>query len=73
MDVTVMRLRCEECVQLSDGSACGWRTFLAPDPDDAEAAPMLATYCPLCAAREFGSIADFVVGPSEFERPPNGS
>jgi hypothetical protein len=54
MDVTVTRLRCEECAQLSHGAAHGWRTFLAPDPDDPDAAPMLATYCPLCGEREFG-------------------
>jgi hypothetical protein len=54
MDVTVTRLRCEECAQLSKGAARGWRTFLAPDPDEPEAEPMLATYCPWCAEREFG-------------------
>jgi hypothetical protein len=54
MDATVMRLRCEECAQLSAGAARGWRTFLAPDPDEPEAPPMLATYCPVCAEREFG-------------------
>lgn len=50
-----MLLRCEECAQVSDQAARGWRTLLAPDPDDAEAGPMLATYCPLCAVREFGT------------------
>jgi hypothetical protein len=54
MNDTVMRLRCEECAQVSDEAARGWRTFLAPDPDDGEGAPMLATYCPVCADREFG-------------------
>jgi hypothetical protein len=54
MDVVAMRLRCQECAELSDEAARGWRTLLAPDPDDAEAGPMLATYCPLCADREFG-------------------
>jgi Zn finger protein HypA/HybF involved in hydrogenase expression len=54
MDLTVTRLRCEECAQLSVGAARGWRTYLAPDPDEPEAGSMLATYCPACAEREFG-------------------
>jgi hypothetical protein len=53
-NVELMRLRCQECAHLSDDAARGWRTFLAPDPDEPEAGPMLATYCPQCAAREFG-------------------
>jgi hypothetical protein len=52
--VELMRLRCQECDHLSDDAARGWRTFLAPDPDEPDAAPIVATYCPLCAAREFG-------------------
>lgn len=52
--VVLMRLRCQECDQSSDDAARGWRTFIAPDPDEPEAGPMLATYCPSCAAREFG-------------------
>lgn len=54
--VELMRLRCQECDHLSDEAARGWRTFLAPDPDEPEAAPIVATYCPSCAAREFGLI-----------------
>jgi hypothetical protein len=54
MDVTVTQLRCVECAQLSVGAARGWRTFLAPDPDEPDAEHMLATYCPACAEREFG-------------------
>jgi hypothetical protein len=52
--VESMRLRCQECDHVSDEAARGWRTFLAPDPDEPEAAPIVATYCPPCAAREFG-------------------
>jgi hypothetical protein len=52
--VESMRLRCQECDHLSDDAARGWRMFLAPDPDEPDAPPMLATYCPPCGAREFG-------------------
>ncbi len=54
MDATVKRLRCEECARLSVRAARGWRTYLAPDPDEPDAEQMLATYCPTCAEREFG-------------------
>jgi hypothetical protein len=57
MDGTLTRLCCEECARLSAGAASGWRTYLAPDPDD-PAEQMLATYCPACAEREFGSTSD---------------
>jgi hypothetical protein len=50
----LMRLHCQECDQVSDEAARGWRTLLACDPDEPEAGVMLATYCPRCAAREFG-------------------
>jgi len=48
-------LLCEECDAVSDELASGWRTYLAPEPDDPAAAMMVATYCPDCAVREFGS------------------
>jgi hypothetical protein len=53
--VSLIQLRCQECSEVSDDAAQGWRTLLAPDPDEPEAGPMLATYCPWCAVREFGA------------------
>jgi hypothetical protein len=55
--VEFMRLRCQECAEISDEAARGWRTLLACDPDE-PCEVMLATYCPSCAAREFGLRAD---------------
>jgi hypothetical protein len=43
---------CEECRRLSDDRWLGWRACRADDPDGDE--PLLAFYCPACAAAEFG-------------------
>jgi hypothetical protein len=44
-------LRCDEC-----GSPCrgerGWRAYLTREPRG------VAIFCPVCAAREFGEVAD---------------
>jgi hypothetical protein len=47
---------CAECGQIADDRALGWRgvRYDLPDEDDD---PLLAFYCPECAAREFGSKA----------------
>jgi len=55
--ITWRALICQECELKSDEDARGWRTYLASDPDDAEAPPMVASYCPDCAVREFGPVA----------------
>ena len=55
--VRPMHLRCVECDEVSAAEARGWRTYLAPDPDEPEGEPMLATYCCECAVREFGPVA----------------
>lgn len=54
--VTPVPLLCEECLTESDPEALSWRIYLAPDPDDPAAAPMLGAYCPDCAEREFGAV-----------------
>lgn len=51
-----MHLDCQECRVASEEDAMGWRLYLAPDPDDRNADPMLAAYCPECATREFGAV-----------------
>ena len=45
-------LRCEECWCESE-TAPGWIAMLAYDPDE-DLQPFVVTYCPPCAAREFG-------------------
>jgi hypothetical protein len=76
--VGLTRLQCQECSEVSNDAARGWRTLLAPDPDEPEAGPMLATYCPWCATREFGSgtaehaLALRWMGPPGFEPGTNG-
>jgi hypothetical protein len=52
----LMDLRCVECDRVSDDRARGWRTKLADDPDDPFDEPVLASYCPACAVREFGPL-----------------
>lgn len=47
-------LVCQECEAVTEEFARGWRTLLADDPDAADAEPLIATYCPECAVREFG-------------------
>ena len=54
--VTPMQLECQECRLLSDEEARGWRMYRADDPDDPFAAPLIASYCPDCAEREFGPL-----------------
>jgi hypothetical protein len=44
-------LRCVECSIVSDESASGWRAYLTDDEYEPTA---VATFCPQCAAREFG-------------------
>lgn len=41
-------LECVECRATASGAAPGWRSFLTIDDE-------VATYCPECAEREFGS------------------
>ena len=52
----LVQLLCIECERESDDAAHGWRTYLAADPDDPNAEPVLASYCPTCAVREFGPL-----------------
>jgi hypothetical protein len=52
--VAPVLLICQECEVAADEFARGWRTYLADDPDDANAERVMATYCPDCAVREFG-------------------
>jgi len=47
-------LTCEECEKVADEVARGWRIRRADDPEDPDAEPLMATYCPDCAVREFG-------------------
>jgi hypothetical protein len=54
--VPPMQLECQECRLLSDEEARGWRMYRADDPDDPFAAPLIASYCPDCAEREFGPL-----------------
>ena len=54
--VTLTRLACQECCRDSDDEARGWRTYVADDPDEVDAEPVVASYCPDCAEREFGPI-----------------
>jgi hypothetical protein len=39
---------------LSDDRAAGWRAFRGDVPGE-DPEPLLLFYCPICAAREFGS------------------
>ena len=48
----VVVLRCEECWCESE-AAPGWIAMLAHDPEE-DLEPTVVTYCPPCAAREFG-------------------
>ena len=54
--VAPVHLLCIECECESDDAARGWRTYLASDPDEPKAEPLLASYCPTCAVREFGPL-----------------
>jgi hypothetical protein len=47
-------LRCEECLATADETARAWEAHLAYDPREDER-PFVVIYCPMCAAREFGS------------------
>lgn len=53
---TLTRLSCQECLRDSDDEARGWRTYVADDPDELDAEPIVASYCPDCAEREFGPL-----------------
>ena len=44
-------MRCEECWCVSESGA-GWFGYISEDPEQGER-PLVATYCPPCAARRF--------------------
>jgi hypothetical protein len=46
-------LVCEECGCVSDDDARGWSAYLAEDVEGV-APTSVATFCPECAAEEFG-------------------
>ena len=48
-------LECVECRTVSDATAWRWRSYRIDDPTEDEE-PALASYCPVCAEREFGSL-----------------
>lgn len=48
-------LECVECRTLSDPEARHWRSYRIDDPSEGEL-PALASYCPVCAEREFGEL-----------------
>ena len=48
-------LECVECHAVSDEAARYWRSYRIDDPTEDEE-PALASYCPVCAEREFGSL-----------------
>ena len=50
-----MELTCQECGRKADPDARGWRTVLTHEEDGSVET---ATYCPECAAREFGDDED---------------
>jgi hypothetical protein len=50
----VERLVCQECNLRSDERALGWRALRGDVPGE-DPEPLLLFYCPICAAREFGS------------------
>ena len=54
--VAIVRLSCIECLEESDHEARGWRMYLDEDRDEPGNEPLIATYCPTCAVREFGPI-----------------
>jgi hypothetical protein len=49
-------LLCEECEAATAEFERGWRTYIADDPDEPSVEPLVATYCPTCAVREFGPL-----------------
>lgn len=51
-----MRLWCQECSRPSGPEAKGWRLYRVDVPDE-DLEPILAAYCPACAAREFGTVS----------------
>jgi hypothetical protein len=53
----MVTLRCVECGLEADEDAAGWRAYLGHDPREDEE-PVVVTYCPDCARREFGDPAD---------------
>ena len=55
-----MLLVCDECRCVSDDEARGWVAFLGEDTDGIEPTTV-ATYCPECAAEEFGYKAEQAV------------
>ena len=48
-------LVCTQCATDAPPDAFGWQAHLTVGDDDAEDAEEVATYCPECAAREFGA------------------
>jgi hypothetical protein len=46
-------LHCQECLVLADDQARGWRMLRLDVPGEDDE-PILASYCPECAEREFG-------------------
>jgi hypothetical protein len=51
--VVPMELFCQECLLLADDEARGWRLVVVDVPGEDDE-PVLASYCPDCAEREFG-------------------
>jgi len=50
-----VRVLCVECGRCSGELGRGWVAFRCddPDPDEGDAEPAIALYCPPCAAAEF--------------------
>jgi len=53
--VLAVPLSCQECLLLADAEARGWRLVRVDVPGEDDE-PMLASYCPACAGREFGAL-----------------
>jgi hypothetical protein len=47
-------LVCVECKAESEGTARGWRAYVAAGLPGEEAETFVSSYCPACAEREFG-------------------
>jgi hypothetical protein len=50
-----MELFSQECLQLADNEARGWRLLRVDVPGEDDE-PLLAAYCMECAEREFGTL-----------------
>jgi hypothetical protein len=51
------RLCCEECGSRATAGAWGWRGYRIDDPEEGDI-PEIGFFCPECAEREFGPLAD---------------